>query len=297
MLFASRVAMVCRGVSGAGGEVCLVGGWNSEFWNCPDVESLVSDLGLHRAQRDLCCDGSRWRHSTAVVCSHSSVLEGSLVCPGQPHHPCHAAARGSITIGGRRIPRSLVAGELPVGTYRWLVRVASSALHAKQGCDVKKSFPSLPREVVEEASWVGIAANEWGNKSEDITMKEGRASYYGLSWAVKHRFRDVFRRRLLLLCDNLGAVGAFNKGRAHDFGLLRLTRRIFALSVLARVRPRWRFVETFRNPTDYPTRPSNAVMGLSGGAGAYRFVPGRLLLPPQGECAGPCPPGLCGCGC
>ena len=63
-----------------------------------------------------------------------------------------------------------------------------------------------------------------------------------------------FGQRVLLLCDNLSATHALNKGRATDGALLGLCRRSCAIQLATRMRVRWRYVESHRNPADGPSR-------------------------------------------
>jgi hypothetical protein len=84
-------------------------------------------------------------------------------------------------------------------------------------------------------------------------MLEGRATLKALHHAC--RCPDLRGHRLLFLCDNMSVVMALNKGRAKDYRLLRITRRVSALVLACGMLAQWRYIETKRNPADGPTRP------------------------------------------
>ena len=92
-------------------------------------------------------------------------------------------------------------------------------------------------------------------------MLEARAALRGVMHACRSpALRD---KRVLFTSDNLAAVCAYAKGRARNFGLLRLCRRAAALTLAAGILPRWRYVESKRICADAATRP-----WLLGGAAA-----------------------------
>ena len=141
---------------------------------------------------------------------------------------------------------------------------------------------SLANDVVENVSWERLYMSEWKG-AEAIHMLEARCSYKALCHAVRtEQRRDT---RLLLLCDNLAAVCAFNKGRAHCLPLQRLCRRIAATVVCTGTNPRWRYIESKRNPADEGTRPSDADRVETDGVdGHHKHL--RPVARPEGQSVG-----------
>ena len=62
-------------------------------------------------------------------------------------------------------------------------------------------------------------------------------------------------KRILVECDNMSCVMAFNKGRCQNLPLLILCRRVAAISLAFNMYPKWRYVESKRNRADAETRP------------------------------------------
>ena len=55
---------------------------------------------------------------------------------------------------------------------------------------------------------------------------------------------------------------ALNKGRAKDYRLLRITRRVSTLVLACGILAQWRYIESKRNPAYGPTRPGRPSRGL-----------------------------------
>ena len=62
----------------------------------------------------------------------------------------------------------------------------------------------------------------------------------------RHRCRSPLCRnkRVLMLCDNMAVVMAFNKGRCQNHALLRLTRKLAAFALCHNIFYRFRYVES-----------------------------------------------------
>ena len=58
-----------------------------------------------------------------------------------------------------------------------------------------------------------------------------------------------------MICDNQSVTLSFNKGRCKNIAMLRLIRRVCAYTLAFKLYPRWRYLETDRNPADAATRP------------------------------------------
>ena len=84
-------------------------------------------------------------------------------------------------------------------------------------------------------------------------MLEARAALR----AVEHvaRTPEMKGAKHVMLCDNMAVVCAFSKGRCSNFWLLKCCRRLAAVVLQAGLYPSWRYIETFRNLSDGPTRP------------------------------------------
>ena len=111
----------------------------------------------------------------------------------------------------------------------------------------------LSEAVVEGVEWDLIYTTAWRSR-EAIHMLEGRSTHQALSHAA--RTPSMIGHKLLILCDNMSCVCAFNKGRCKHLPLLRLCRRNAALSLSCGHYPRWRYIESKRNPADAETRPN-----------------------------------------
>ena len=113
-------------------------------------------------------------------------------------------------------------------------------------------FPEVPVEILHPKLWKTKKFGRWGNTSEHITIKEGRA----LVLAVRRLCRASKNRgkRHLFLVDNLGLVLAINKGRAHNVALLRITQQVSALALAGGFSVRVRWVPSELNVADGPSR-------------------------------------------
>lgn len=149
---------------------------------------------------------------------------------------------------------------------------ASAAHEGRLG--VRPGWDVLPRDADEQleacAERTGVVpvGVEWGPDGkrwrlafrfdwqdpagEHNTIQEARVLVAGLAWLV--RARAARGRRLLLLTDSLAALGAFGKGRSSSPRLLRLCRRACAILLASGCRLALRYVPTWLNPADAPSR-------------------------------------------
>ena len=90
----------------------------------------------------------------------------------------------------------------------------------------------------------------------------------------RHRCRSPLCRnkRVLMLCDNMAVVMAFNKGRCQNHALLRLTRKLAAFALCHTIFYIFRYVEWARNVADGPNRPDKLAKEdrLKGGETGFR---------------------------
>ena len=113
-------------------------------------------------------------------------------------------------------------------------------------------FPEVPSSIMAGDRWKTVLMGKWDNTSEHITIKEGRA----LVLCLKRLCRSVGNRdkRHLILVDNLGLALCISKGRAKNFGMLRIAQQVSALSLVGSFSVRLRWVPSEYNPADGPSR-------------------------------------------
>ena len=89
-------------------------------------------------------------------------------------------------------------------------------------------FPEIPFEFMDPHMWQTAKIGRWGNRSEHITVKEGRC----LVLSARRLSRDSQKRgmRNLMLVDNLALATAISKGRARDYTMLRICQQVGALT-------------------------------------------------------------------
>jgi hypothetical protein len=116
-------------------------------------------------------------------------------------------------------------------------------------------YPALPAWLVAPSGWRVLRAGRFRD-AESITILEGRAALMALERMLRERAPSPAKGfgRVLVLVDNQGVVGAFNKGRSPRFDLRRLCERLLALSVVGGFTARFRYIITVVNPADEPSR-------------------------------------------
>ena len=112
-------------------------------------------------------------------------------------------------------------------------------------------FVEVPRSLLHPDRWRLLWNAPFGGK-EPIHVLECRS----ILSAVKHMCRDSRRhgQRVLVLNDNMGVCLAVQKGRASDFSLLRLIRRISAHCLACGLRLHVRWVASEHNVADKGSR-------------------------------------------
>ena len=113
------------------------------------------------------------------------------------------------------------------------------------------NFPEVEPSFLHEGHWHKL----WNAPvyfKEPVHMIEARS----ILAAVKHRSKDHLRhrRRITFLNDNLGVVLALQKGRCHNYGLLRIVRRIAAHSLATGQKYCARWIPSERNVADKDSR-------------------------------------------
>jgi len=88
--------------------------------------------------------------------------------------------------------------------------------------------------------------------SEHINICEMRTGLAGIRHAVRSRVSHG--RRILMIGDSLVTIGAYSKGRSSSAPLLHLCRRMAAYVLFYRITVVWRWIQTYRNHADGPSR-------------------------------------------
>lgn len=114
-----------------------------------------------------------------------------------------------------------------------------------------EDFPEIPDVLVTQHEWVDLLAKPVC-RQEPIHILEGRVTLSNLEDICAHADRHHMRH--LCLGDNLSSILSLSKGRASDFGLLSLCRRVCALSLACSVKYRVRWVRSEVNPSDELSR-------------------------------------------
>lgn len=255
-----RMVVLAEKVVAGGGKATWLGPWNSRGWKVPALLNMRNSPGFGIAQIDRCY-WRPYRLTIKVLSNDERVQKGSLICPGRSHpsHAKHLQAKGRRRVEGGYVPTTELNEDIPVAVVRWLARCAILSLEEMRADEpgdfdaTRRQFPIVPRELVEEATWSLYRVGRWRYETEDIYVKEARASIMGIQETVSSF--NLSNCRILTLLDNEAAVMAFNKGRAKHPTVLKLCRKALSVSFLHNLRLKWRHLAGHRMPCDGPTRP------------------------------------------
>ena len=108
--------------------------------------------------------------------------------------------------------------------------------------------------MMEPRLWRTAKIGQWSDRSEHITVKEGRC----LIIAMRRLSRDSTQRgrRVCMLVDNLALAMAISKGRAHNYTMLRICQQYSALCLACNLGIKVRWIPSETNPADGPSRGS-----------------------------------------
>ena len=134
-------------------------------------------------------------------------------------------------------------------------------------------FEEVPFHVMRPADWRTAKMGMWQNRSEHISLKEGRC--FVLALRRLSRDRQLRGKKTLLIVDNLSLAMAVSKGRAHDYRMLRICQQVAALSLAADMLVRARWVPSEVNPADGPSRGD--LQPNSGWEAAKKNLPGAIV--------------------
>jgi len=100
------------------------------------------------------------------------------------------------------------------------------------------------------STWETALTHEW-RREEHINVLEGESILLGVRWAIE---KGAGNHRVVLMSDSSVCVGALTKGRSSSSGLLRVCRKIAALSLLHKIELIPVHLSTDDNPADAPSR-------------------------------------------
>ena len=116
---------------------------------------------------------------------------------------------------------------------------------------IEPDFPEIDPSLLAPSSWQLLKRGRYTYK-EPIHLKEARAMHFNARRVAR---RCMTRGRVvLMLCDNMGVVLACEKGRCTDLVLLRILRRLAAISLVSGARFRYRWVPSELCPSDEGSR-------------------------------------------
>ena len=117
--------------------------------------------------------------------------------------------------------------------------------------NLRDDFKALPDSLLSPTRWHNVIKGGF-RFDEAIHMLEGRTTLLGL--VRMSRSTGFHGSRFLSIGDNLSSLLAFERGRARDWGLRRLTRMSAARQIGCELQQLHRYSESDRNPTDYDSR-------------------------------------------
>lgn len=186
-------------------------------------------------------------------------LLGELLTPGQDHQsgtaqidkpPDMFQAAGLSTQYAKKVVESLREGSL------LKTSAIRSQIRARPQNRVDIEVPSLVEPVhdffANDSHFRLLWAKRWKRIDEHITLKEMRVALSSLRRSS--RVAELFGMRKLTLCDNLGVVCAFSKGRATTNAMNALCKQASAIQFATGILWSVRHLETGRNPADRPSR-------------------------------------------
>ena len=251
----------------------------------------------------------KWRYAPmpeplrhAVMSGSSVDINGALSALGGGEYDKEiAAVEGELALGHAGHVRAGLG--LTTEYSKWLqeclkegswLRTSAirAELRAKRRQRIDVEVPALveplPDSLTSEENYKLLWARPWRRAGERITIKEGRVALSSLARTA--RVASLQGCRKLTLCDNLGVVSAFEKGRSGSTVLNRLCRRAAAFQAGCSIRWRLRHVETARNAADTPSRWFEEPCRKSVQGGKVQVRLERFLE--QEKSRAPLPPGL-----
>lgn len=124
---------------------------------------------------------------------------------------------------------------------------------------------------MEPEHWHTVLMGRWRDTSEHITLKEGRALILALRRLARNQNS---RNRKQILVDNMALAMTSCKGRATNYGMLRIMQQAAAISLAGNSSYRLRWVASELNVADGPSRGQIR-------PGSYQGIPNSSEEPTQ----------------
>jgi hypothetical protein len=111
--------------------------------------------------------------------------------------------------------------------------------------------PALAEAWGKQERWRVVIQGSW-KRREHINVLEARAALQ----AVRRLSRNPksWSKKILGLTDSQVVAGCYGKGRSSAASLVSSCRRLSSLQLGLRMKVRWRWIETWRNMSDLPSR-------------------------------------------
>ncbi len=233
----------------------------ASIWRTDEVQTLQLQCDKIRCvEFDQCMFGSRWLKPTTVMGNLNSMDPLGWLCDHVDHHPplCGRVpgSENFMTRGAQEYPEGLCKTLAECHVEAWRARESScpmtpdaQSVVAEEGDrlevpEVSSSWDSVRR-------WTVLAQWKWMHP-EHINSLEARAAIVSLRALI--RLHSTFNVRILAITDSKVVLGAFAKGRSSSHLLNRSCRRLAAWALACNLKIVWRYIRSWRNPADGPSR-------------------------------------------
>jgi hypothetical protein len=225
----------------------------SPFWQVAAVRELCSDFRCFSAYCDLCCWGGTGKRTLRLLTTMPALKRlGRRCC-------CSPGTHKVEKVGAVSLPRLLVEEAMDLLKEASILgQVRPAAPGGPTPAAVSRAEQVLT-EWKDPARWRLTFAGTF-SREEGIATQEMRT----ITLTARHlaRNRDDWNKKHLLFTDSQSALGAACKGRSSNFPLLRLCRRLCAISLCLGVVLRIRWVPSEWNWADGPSRGEGVGVAL-----------------------------------
>lgn len=238
---ACRIVSVCEEASVA----WMI--WSRErdpCWTNVRLKSLMDRSTTFQGRWDNCAYGDGSRRPMRMITSLRGMLRMERRCACEDGHGngCgESTPLATVNVGIQMVK------ELKTEAFEGGVLLGKCRYGDDSEDRVEASLPAW-REV---KRWKLLFSGRFEN-AEGIAIQELRTVTLGLRWCA--RSLKNWGRKLLFFTDSMSNLGSVNKGRSNKMGMLRLLRRIGAISLVTNIRLRMRYVVSEWNFADGPSR-------------------------------------------
>ena len=219
----------------------------------PLWKTVVEELQCFRGILLLLCQ--EWaRPWNTLVSSSDASLSGYGVCQAWwPRSEVERCGRISERSRFKRVgPHSArESALLKAGLGRQLKGGAALEALEQEGWRIEDSFPEIPAAGLRRELWCPKMWGAWRYR-EGILVLEARAALKGLKRVLLTKYGHSMRQ--LLLCDNLPCVLSFERGRSHNYAVLKILREYAAYCLARNVSVTMRWIPSELNIADEPSR-------------------------------------------